>query len=94
MGVRTYVGAKGTEIRLFCASDITTAVNPVISVRKPDGTETTWPAVRDGETLVYFTQAGDLAAKGEYRFQAMPNLPSWEGRGETAKLTVYDKFEV
>lgn len=91
---RTYVGDIGTEIRLYCAPDLSGAVNPTISVKKPDGSVTEWPAQVDIDTLVYFTQPNDLMAKGEYRFQARPNLPSWQGRGETAVLRVYDQFEV
>jgi len=89
---KVYVGDTGTEIVLFCVSDISTAVNPTIAVRKPDGTEATWPAERNGAALTYFTQANDLNVPGRYLLQAQPNLPSWSGRGETAVLQVYDPF--
>lgn len=89
-----FVGDIGTEVRLYCAPTLDGAVNPTISVKKPNGEVVEWPAQVDVGTLVYFTQANDLAVKGEYRFQARPNLPSWQGRGETAVLRVYDPFEV
>jgi hypothetical protein len=90
---RVYVNDIGTEIRVHCVSDISAAVTPAIAVRKPDGSEASWAATRDGEALVYFTLAGDLSLPGTYRLQAVPNLPSWSGRGETALLKVFANFE-
>lgn len=92
---KVYVGDVGTEIRLYCMTDLATAVNPLILVKKPDGTETTWAATATADdALSYTTQAGDLALPGEYKLQAKPNLASWDGRGETVVLRVYRTFEL
>lgn len=89
---KIFVGDVGTEIRLYCLSDLVSAVDPVISVKRPDGSVVEWPAVREDSALVYFIQAGDLPLPGDYLLQAKPNLESWKGRGETAVLKVYKEF--
>lgn len=89
---KIFVGDIGTEVRLYCMGDISTASAPVIAVKKPDGSVAEWPAVREDTALVYFTKGGDLSVPGDYLLQAKPNLESWQGRGETAVLRVHKEF--
>ncbi len=93
MADKIYVGDIGTEILVDCAADISTASNPVIEVKKPDGTVVQWPATLQGTTtLRYVTQAGDLDQEGRYLVQARPNILGWSGRGETARFVVRPAF--
>lgn len=92
---KSYVGDVGTEIELDCKEDITTATSLKIAVMKPEATsEILWDAVLVDTTKVnYIIQAGDFDIAGKYKYQAVIEMPSWSGRGETASRLVFEHFE-
>lgn len=93
---KIYKDDVGTEIILDCETDITNALSFIIKVRKPDKTEVEWVAeLKPNETtkMRYFIQEGDLDQKGKYFVQAYPDLDTWQGRGETAEIIVYDHYK-
>jgi len=91
-----YVGDTGVEITLDCGADISTASNVKIKVRKPRGSEVEWAAYKHGSDptkIQYITGVGDFNEPGEYKLQAYLSVGAWTGSGETAHLTVTQKFE-
>lgn len=95
---KIYVGDTGTAIIVDCGSGLEGATVAVLSVRKPDGFEVSWPATViaiDGATrfLRYVTHPGDLDQPGSYKVQAHVALPGWTGRGGTFKFKVYQHFK-
>jgi hypothetical protein len=95
---KIYVGDVGLAILLDCGSDVSDATSPKIKCLKPNGTEVDWDAEIysiDGEAkyLRYLTQASDLNQAGRYRLQASLTLFGWSGRGATATLNVYNRFQ-
>jgi hypothetical protein len=91
---KIYVGDIGTDIRLDCGSDISTATETNIEVLKPDGSTETWTGtIVDDNFISHITVDGDLDMKGSYKVQAAVTMPAWEGRGETTSFIVYDVFK-
>lgn len=93
---KVYVDDVGTEIVLDCGEDIASATGLAIKAKRPDGSEVSWVAeLAAGSTteIMYVTQNGDLNQAGDWKLQAAPTLPNWNGRGETAVLPVHGHFE-
>lgn len=91
---KVYVGDTGTLIVLDCGQDISTATARSISVRKPDGTTTTWAAVASGtDSIAYTSLAGTFDRPGLWRLQAQVTLPSGEWAGATVLLEVFRPFQ-
>lgn len=90
---KVYKGDIGTSIILDCGSDVSTASAQEIKVQKPQGSTTTWSAtVYNTNYLKHTTISTSVDDVGRYRLQAYVELTEWQGRGETADLTVYDYF--
>lgn len=86
---KLYVGDAGTEIILDCGTDVSSATQRKIAVRKPNGVRLEWPAELHGNSHIkYVTQAGDIDMSGVWKLQALVNLPAWSGSGETALLVI------
>lgn len=95
---KIYVDDVGTGITVDCGSDLEGATEAALLVRKPDGTDVSWPATIiaiDGvkRFLRYVTHPGDLDQPGSYKVQAHVALPGWSGRGATFKFKVYQHFK-
>lgn len=93
--MKTYQNAIGKQIVLDTETDLSTAVNPKIKYRKPDGTTIgEWAAVVIESTKIrYYTQDGDLNQIGTYYLQAISGLPGYDEPGETDTLKVYEAFK-
>ncbi len=93
--MKTYQNAIGKQIVLNTETNLSTAVSPTISVRKPvSGTVVEWPAVVIETTkLRHYTVDGDLDELGTYYLQAITGLPGYDEPGETDTLKVYEKFK-
>ena len=90
---KAYVGDIGTVILLDCGVNVSSATVQKILVRKPDKTEHEWSGtIEDDNYLKYVIIADDFDQKGDYLLQAYIETPAWQGKGETVKLTVYEKF--
>lgn len=90
---KVYVGDIGTVIVLDCGRNVSDATARAIEVRKPGGSETTWPASASGTDSIQVTVgAGVLDEAGRWKFQSHVTLPSGQWRGETAVLEVFDEF--
>ena len=88
-----YIDTIGIVIRVDVVEDITTATDPKLYVRKPDGTEVIWIPSKSGTThFEYTTVSGDVDQSGFYRLQAGFTIDGWTGRGGTAEFTIYPKF--
>lgn len=84
-----FVGDVGTEIILNCGTDISSATEVLMRVKKPDGSTVNWPAVNVNQTsMKHVIVAGDFDMAGEYRIQAYVEMPSWKGLGETVVVRV------
>lgn len=92
--MKTYQNAIGKQIVLGTETDLSTAVNPKIKYRKPDGTTGEWNAVVIETTKIrYYTVDQDLVQTGTYYLQAIAGLPGYEEPGETITLRVYEEFK-
>lgn len=90
---KIYVGDIGTEILVDLQEDISMAMEHVLLVKKPDGTEDQWAtSIHNDRYLKYICQVGDLDQKGKYKIQPQIVISGWKGLGETVKLIVYEKF--
>lgn len=89
-----YVGDVGTEVLVDTLSDISTATSVKLAVMKPnEQKEVLWTGVVSDTTKIqYYTQNGDFDVPGRYLLQAVVVTPTWSGRGETTRFTVYAKF--
>lgn len=88
-----YVGDIGTEIIVDTCVDISTATVTNLLIRKPDGTSHTWVGViYNTQYIKYVVVADDFDQTGEYRLQAYVEMPSWQGRGDTARFQVSEQF--
>lgn len=86
-----FVGDVGTVIKLDTGTDLTSATALKIKVKKPNGTEVEWTASQDAnnpKVMTYTIQSGDLDQSGTWKLQAYVEFPTWQGRGEWAKLKV------
>ena len=84
-----YPGETGTEIRVDCGVDVSSATATYIYCKKPTGTVVTWTAtVYNSNYLRYYTLATDFDVAGTYRIQAGVTIGTWTGRGETATFEV------
>ena len=89
-----YKNTVGAAIKLNCGQDITSATSTTIEVRKPDGSEVSWPAtIVESTKLQYVTQEGDLDQAGDYRLQPKLTIGDWTGRGDTAVLKIRDYWQ-
>lgn len=50
-----YLGDVGVEFRIDTESTVTSATTAMIYIRRPDGSEATWPASTYTETVLTFT---------------------------------------
>jgi hypothetical protein len=92
---KVFKGDIGTKIILDAGSDISTGTSFSIVYQKPDGTTGSWTAILEGTQRIYYlTQSGDLDQIGAWKLQLRVELPSWQGRGEIAELTIYEKIEI
>jgi len=65
-----------------------------IKVRRPDRTESEFPASLNDTKLQYITTlASDLPMKGRYLIQAHVAGPGYDALGETDEFTVYDRWK-
>jgi len=77
----SYSSDIGTVVSLNTGSVISGASSYSISVKKPDGTTTTWSAILDttdttNQSLAHTVIAGDITIGGMYVLQAVVNFSS------------------
>ena len=94
---KIYVGAIGLAVICDIGVDMSLATDIYFQVRKPDGTEVTWPAAPhaiDGDQsyLKYDTRKGDLDQRGRYKIQPRMTLVNWTGHGETSEFRVEGRY--
>lgn len=92
---KIYVGDIGLKIRLDSQADLSGAAVQKILYRKPgDLTEYEWSAtIEENRYVCYTVVEDDLDTAGEWLLQAYVETSTWEGRGETVRMTVYDIFK-
>lgn len=91
--MKVYIGDTGTEIRLDCGRDISSAVTRTIEVRKPGGSSVSWAAQASGSNSIQYTSlAGTFDLAGKWVLQAKVTLPTGVWLGESVSLDVYRKF--
>lgn len=91
---KVYVGDIGTAIIIDCEESLVDVLsNPVINVKKPNGTTAQWTgAVYDTTKVKYSTIAGDLDVAGTYILQPYVAFATWSGKGVSVELQVYPAF--
>jgi hypothetical protein len=94
-----YQGDVGTEIEVTVGSDISSATETVLHVKKPSGKEVTWnasqgiPGVNGITTVRYIIKSGDWNEAGWYILQVYINMPDWQGKGDSVKFQIHAKFQ-
>ncbi len=89
-----YVGDVGTEIIINMQTDLLSATNLSLNIKKPDGSTTSWvPTVYNTKYLRYIIQSGDLSIQGKYSVQPSLTIGSWSGLGETVYLWAKVSYE-
>lgn len=89
-----YVGDIGTEILVDVKSNISTATELVLRVRKPvSGTLVNWTGTLEGLTKIkYIVADGDWNEVGVYNLQAYVVMPTWSGLGDNTRFEIFDAF--
>ena len=100
-------GAKAPEAYVLNVTpgtsgvDLSTVTAAVLSVRLPDGTETTWTADMTNQTATTLTLThtfdslgAETASAGPYAVSAALTLPSGTVRTEPQRLAVKGEYEV
>ena len=91
---KVYIGDTGTEIRLDCGRDISSAAQRSIEVRKPGGATVSWAASASGSNAIQYTSLAEtFDTAGEWILQAKVTLPTGVWLGESVSLHVYRKFK-
>jgi hypothetical protein len=91
--VKHYVGETGTEIKIDCNRDLTTAVNPKIFLKRPDDTVVEIVAeVYMQQYLRIFSDANTFTVPGKYEIQPYVEINNWKGRGKTVQFIIYDYY--
>ena len=89
-----YAGDVGTEILVDVKSNITTATELVLRIRKPSGTLVNWTGTLEGLTKIkYIVQDGDWNEVGVYRLQAYVVMPTWRGLGDNTTFELFAAFK-
>ena len=97
---KIYINTKGLNVLIRCNANLAGTVETKFKVRKPDGSETEWPAdpVVADETgilswLSYTTLEGDLNQVGEYIVQPFVAYSAgFSGKGTPVRLRVWPKW--
>lgn len=79
--------------------DLSTVTAASLSVRKPDGTTTSWSATRSNQTtttltLTHLFDVADLTKAGQYVIHALLTLPAGTLPSEPVILLVKNEYEV
>lgn len=83
-----HTGDIGTKITLDVGLDISQAAAVKILYKKPSGAYGAWTATKDGTSIYYITQAGDINSAGRWTFQSyISNLDGYTGYGN---IVTYD----
>jgi hypothetical protein len=94
-----YAGDVGTEIEVEVGSDISTATETTLYVKKPSGKEVVWTATKGAAgvsgitTVHYVVQTDDWNEAGWYTLQVYINMPSWRGKGDTVKFRIFSDYQ-
>jgi len=92
--VKCYKGDIGTEIRVDCGVDISSASRYKLVVKKASKETVEWDAeIYDSTYLTYIVQSGDFNRAGTYLLQAKITQGNWSGLGETTSFEVHDPFK-
>jgi len=97
---KNYVNDVGTEILVDTGSDLSTATELALYVRKPSGKAVTWagtlgPINPQGVKVYikYIVETGDWDEPGWWSLQSYVKITAWEGRGETVKFQLFPEFK-
>lgn len=86
----------GIKIKVYAKSDLSDASSIIMSIRKPNGTVSSWTATVDptnSSYAIYYTVDGDLNAIGEHFISLI--VTTSDGKvitGKTDSFMVYDQF--
>ncbi len=84
-----YKGDVGTVVLLDTLSDISSATQVLIRVKKPSGVCTEWSSSVDSLTKVkYVIQSGDLNESGIYKLQPKVTMPGFTGSCDIVSIQV------
>lgn len=93
MADKYYVGDIGIIITIDMGEDISTGLNLILYVLKPNGEEVEWtPTIYNTNYLKYTITEDDIDVGGVYYINPYLELGSWKGFGETVNFRVYDEF--
>ena len=91
---KIYAGSYGIKLTAETKSDLSTAVQVSLIVKKPDGSEVEWVGVINGSTIEYVLQQGDIDIAGKYLIQTKAVFNDGSViYGQTDILPIYEKFE-
>jgi hypothetical protein len=78
----------GTVLNIAFNEDISSATAQSIIIKKPSGKKIEVIADRDGQTITYTVQEGDLDEIGIYEMQPKIEMEGWKGSGRIVTFTV------
>lgn len=88
-----YKNDVGTIILIDMHTDISSATNLSLIVKKPNGDSVTWtPTIQSTSYLRYDVVSGDLNQVGKYSIQPSLTIGSWVGYGEIVYFKVNKKL--
>lgn len=89
-----YVGDCGTAIIVDTGTDISTATETKLSIKKPDGSSVLWVGIVYNTNYVkYITTEGDFNIPGVYFLQSYVKMPSGCWYGNTVRFVVSARFQ-
>lgn len=89
-----YVGDIGTAIIVDTGTDISTAIETKLSVKKSDGSSVWWVgSIYNTNYIKYLTVEGDFSVPGVYMLQSYVKLASGCWFGNTVRFVVSARFQ-
>lgn len=87
--------ASEPKISLATGKDLSSASNPKVRFKKPDGTTTgEWVGAISGNSVEYQTTDGDLDQAGEWWFQAVVDFGSSTQIGKIARVKIEEPIKI
>lgn len=88
-----YYTGTAILVKLDTKHDMSSATNPEIHWKKPDGTAGEWPATINGDFLEYNTTTSDIDVKGTWAFQAVATVAGNIVKGKIVKQNIHQPLK-